>query len=140
MTDQEKMLIETAERSKSNSHRLDAVENEIKDIQDENKAIYKIATSIEVMANQMSNIEQKVDDVKDMANKTAKVQKDFEKVFNTKLSNIEVSIANKAEQAVENAGNLKIAKTWSSAKTAIVTAIASMLGGGLFLAAINFMK
>ena len=37
-----KEMTETSERSKSNSHRLDEVENEIRTIQEENKAIHEI--------------------------------------------------------------------------------------------------
>jgi len=51
MTDQETvMLIETEQRCKSNTHRIDNLENELKEIQSEQKAIYKIATSVELIA------------------------------------------------------------------------------------------
>lgn len=63
MTDQETvMLIETEQRCKSNTHRIDNLENELKEIQSEQKAIYKIATSVELIAQRVSNIETKVDD------------------------------------------------------------------------------
>ena len=61
MTEQETvMLIETEQRSKSNAHRLDNMELELKEIQSEQKAIYKIATSVELITQRVSNIEDKV--------------------------------------------------------------------------------
>lgn len=42
MTEQETvMLIETEQRCKSNTHRIDNLEGELKEIQSEQKAIYK---------------------------------------------------------------------------------------------------
>ena len=50
MTEQEKIiLIETEQRSKSNSHRIDNMETELRDVKNDQKAIYKIATSVEVI-------------------------------------------------------------------------------------------
>ena len=47
MTEQETvLLIETEQRCKSNTHRIDTLEGELKEIQSEQKAIYKIATSV----------------------------------------------------------------------------------------------
>ena len=49
MTEQETvLLIETEQRCKSNTHRIDNLEGELKEIQSEQKAIYKIATSVEL--------------------------------------------------------------------------------------------
>ena len=63
MTEQETvLLIETEQRCKSNTHRIDTLEGELKEIQSEQKAIYKIATSVELIAQRVSNIEGKVDD------------------------------------------------------------------------------
>lgn len=63
MTEQETvLLIETEQRCKSNTHRIDNLEGELKEIQSEQKAIYKIATSVELIAQRVSNIEGKVDD------------------------------------------------------------------------------
>ena len=60
MTEQETvLLIETEQRCKSNTHRIDNLEGELKEIQSEQKAIYKIATSVELIAQRVSNIERK---------------------------------------------------------------------------------
>lgn len=67
MTEQETvLLIETEQRCKSNTHRIDNLENELKELQSEQKAIYKIATSVELIAQRVSNIEGKVDDTNRM--------------------------------------------------------------------------
>ena len=64
MTTQEKTLVETEARSKSNSKRIDSVEAEIKEIKEENKILHDLMTAVKVIAEKMSSIEEKVDDVK----------------------------------------------------------------------------
>ena len=57
MTEQETvLLIETEQRCKSNTHRIDNLEGELKEIQSEQKAIYKIATSVELIAPRTNRI------------------------------------------------------------------------------------
>ena len=58
MTEAERiMLIETEQRSKANSHRIDTLVKNLEKMNEENKAIYKIATSVEVMAEKLGSIE-----------------------------------------------------------------------------------
>ena len=57
-------LTETVERSKSNTHQIDEIKEEIKGIKEDQKSIYKIATSVEVIANNMQNLQASVEDVK----------------------------------------------------------------------------
>jgi predicted RNase H-like nuclease (RuvC/YqgF family) len=58
------VLTETVERSKSNTHMINELKDEIKEIREDQKSIYKIATSVEVIANNMQNLQASVEDVK----------------------------------------------------------------------------
>ena len=60
MTNEEmtERLVEVEQRSKSNTHRLDAVEKN-------QEALNSIATSVAVMAEQQKNISEKVDTIDD---------------------------------------------------------------------------
>lgn len=53
------------ERSKSNSHRLDEAEEEIKAIKEENRAIHDIATSVKLIAQDMTYIKSDIAAVKE---------------------------------------------------------------------------
>lgn len=57
-------LQEVDSRCKSNEHRIDDCEMEIKEIKTEQKAIYKIASSVENLATSMSDLQTDVKEVK----------------------------------------------------------------------------
>lgn len=90
MTEQETvMLIETEQRCKSNTHRIDNLEGELKEIQSEQKAIYKIATSVELIAQRVSNIEGKVDDTNRKVDAQAKAWQETERKLSEKVTETE---------------------------------------------------
>ena len=60
-----KILTETAERAKSNTHQIEELKEEVKDLNKEQKAIYDIASSIKVMSSEMVNIRGDITAVKD---------------------------------------------------------------------------
>lgn len=57
-------ISEVDSRCRSNEHRVDDCENEIKEIKTEQKAIYKIANSVENLAASMSDLQVDVKEVK----------------------------------------------------------------------------
>lgn len=57
-------LQEVDSRSKSNEHRIDDCEMEIKEIKAEQKAIYKIASSVETLAASISDLQTDIKEVK----------------------------------------------------------------------------
>ena len=59
--DEKTILIETEQRAKANTHRIDKLETSLKELNKENRAIYKIASSVEVMAQKIGTIDEKVD-------------------------------------------------------------------------------
>lgn len=129
MTDDEKtILIETEQRSKSNAHRLDKIENDIKDLNEENKAIYKIATSVEVMAEKIGNIDNKVNEISRKVDETSDAQKESENRFLQQISNI------------ENAPAKQVAKNVNSIRLAIATSVITFIITGLLATLIHFAR
>lgn len=59
------MITEVAERAKSNSHQIDDLKSEIKDVKEDNKALNKIATSIELMSMDLGRVKDDVSEVKE---------------------------------------------------------------------------
>ena len=129
MTENERiMLIETEQRSKANSHRLDSVQNSIDKMKEENKAIYKIATSVEVMAEKLGNIEDKVDETKRKVDETAEAQRASEERLLQRVSD------------VENAPSKQTANNVNSIRLSIVTAVVTFLVTGVAAALVYFVK
>lgn len=129
MTEQETItLIETEQRSKSNSHRLDAVEETLKEIQNDQKAIYKIATSVEVIAQRVSTIEEKVDDTNQEIRSQTKAWQDTEKRLTERINETESKPLKRMDE------------NYNKVKVAVITAVATAFATGLIAALINFMK
>lgn len=125
MTEQERIiLIETEQRSKSNTHRLDAMEAEMREIKNDQKAIYKIATSVEVIAQRVSNIEDKVDDTNNKVNAQAEAWQETERRLTE----------------TQNEPYKRTANNVNSVKVAIVTAVCTFLATGILGAIIMFIK
>lgn len=59
-----KDIAEIGERCKSNSHRLDEVEDEIKIVRKDQQAIYDIAASVKIIAQDMTYVKTDVAEVK----------------------------------------------------------------------------
>ena len=71
--DDKGLLIQTSERSKSNTHRIDKIEDRIKDIETEQKALYELTSSVKSMAENISDMKSDIKEVKkgqfDLSNK-----------------------------------------------------------------------
>lgn len=81
-----KELTETTERSKSNTHQIEEVKAEIKDIRIENRALYELTSSVKLIAQDMGNIKDDISDVKngqkELSEKVNKVTQEVENVKN----------------------------------------------------------
>ena len=55
-------ITENTERAKSNTHRIEKCESDIKELQEENKALYSIANSIEILCHKTEEIKDLVDE------------------------------------------------------------------------------
>lgn len=83
-------ISEVDSRSKSNEHRIDDCENDIKEIKTEQKAIYKIANSVENLATSMTDLQVDVKEVKN-----------GQKQLNDKVNTLENQPAKKTYDRVE---------------------------------------
>lgn len=129
MTEQEKIiLIETEQRSKSNSHRIDSMELELRDVKNDQKAIYKIATAVEVIAQRVTNIEGKVDSIGSKVEAQGKAWREAEQKLENKVSEAEVRPYK------------EVSKNVNSVKVAVITAICTLLATGIVSALISFAK
>ena len=122
------LLIETAERARSNSHRIDGMEERMKSYETEQKAIYKIATSVELMTQQLKHIDEKVDHTNDKLDAQSQAWKESEKRLSDRISENE---AKPLRQTADNINKIKVA---------VITAICTAMATGALAAIIAFMK
>lgn len=121
-------LVEIDQRSKSNSHRLDELVDEVKDIKNENKAIYRIATSVELMAQKITHIEEKVDETGRKVDAQTAIWREAE----NKLSDRIAEVDSKPDRLTANNVN--------SIKVSLISSILSIMASGLVAAIIAFAK
>ena len=105
-------ITETSERSKSNSHRLDEMEGDIKSLKEENKTLYEMSASIKSMTDGIVSIK---DDVKEIKSEQGEMK--------TEIQDLKNSPTTTKAQWVDNIGKLVI--------TSIVTGIVAFLLGTL---------
>jgi Fic family protein len=122
------LLIETAERARSNSHRIDGMEERMKSYETEQKAIYKIATSVELMTQQLKHIDEKVDHTNDKLDAQNQAWKESEKRLSDRISENE---AKPLRQTADNINKIKVA---------VITAVCTAMATGALAAIIAFMK
>lgn len=115
MTDeQSRILIETEQRSKSNLHRINEMSDELKEVRDKHEALYEMAASIKIIAQRVDSIGVKVDDTNHKVEDTnAKVDAWTERITN-----------------IENQPAQSLFTRMNSVKTAIITAILTLLATG----------
>ena len=105
-------ITETSERSKSNSHRLDEMEGDIKSLKEENKTLYEMSASIKSMTDGIVSIK---DDVKEIKSEQGEMKKEIQDLKNSPTKT--------KAQWVDNIGRLVI--------TSIVTGIVAFVLGTL---------
>ena len=107
-----KEITEVSERSKSNSHRLDEVEDDIKSLKEENRTLYEMSASIKSMTDGIVSIK---DDVKEIKSEQGEMK--------TEIQDLKNSPTKTESQQVDNIGMLVI--------RSIVTGIVAFLLGTL---------
>lgn len=122
------LLIETSERAKSNTHRLDNVEDRLKSYESEQKAIYKIASSVELVVQRMGHIEEKIDNANNKIDAQSRAWQESEKRLSDRISE------NEARPLRQQADNI------NKVKVAVITAICTAMATGALAAIIAFMK
>lgn len=121
MTEQERtMLAKTEQRAKSNSHRLDVVEEEMGKLRDEQKAIYKIAASVEVIADQTKRTQEEVSKLNLKIDKQSADWRESENELEEHL----LATDHRVEE-LQNKPSKKLAENYEKIKVAVITALCS---------------
>jgi len=88
--DDKSLLIETIERSKSNTHQIDDIKSDIKELQNKQEMIYDLTTSVKVMAENLSTVK---DDVKEIK----QGQSALSDKVDSQINEIKIDVDNKVE-------------------------------------------
>lgn len=121
MTEQERTtLAKTEQRAKSNSHRLDVVEEEMGKLRDEQKAIYKIAASVEVIADQTKRTQEEVSKLNLKIDKQSADWRESENELEEHL----LATYHRVEE-LQNKPSKKLAENYEKIKVAVITALCS---------------
>lgn len=121
MTEQERTtLAKTEQRAKSNSHRLDVVEEEMGKLRDEQKAIYKIAASVEVIADQTKRTQEEVSKLNLKIDKQSADWRESENELEEHL----LATDHRVEE-LQNKPSKKLAENYEKIKVAVITALCS---------------
>ena len=123
MTDDEKvMLVESDQRSQSNTHQIEDIKLDIKQIKEDQKAIYDLTSSVKVIADNIINMKE---DIKDIKNS----QKESSEKTDRQIKNMEDDqiVIDKKIDDLSNADALKAYQRWGSIKDKIIL----VLSGGL---------
>ena len=125
-----KQLQETTDRAKSNTHQIDEIKEEVKEIRNEQKAIYDIASSVKIMSESMANIKDDVIAVKESQEQfSQKVKEDIEEVKDSQKE-----LTNKIDNIEQ-----KPYKNWSKLKSTIIGGVATAVGTGAIIYLINYL-
>ena len=108
-----KELTEISERSKSNSHRLDEVEDDIKDLKEKNATLYEMSASIKNLSEGIIDIKTNVKEIKTEQGE-----------MKNEIQDLKNSPAKSKAQWVNNIGELVI--------TSIITGIVAFVLGNCF--------
>lgn len=119
MTDEE-MIIRADQRSKSNEHRIDKLEQDVDSLQKNQNAIYQLAASVQVIAQQTKTTSE---DVKTLSGKIDEQGKKIDKQDKDRVE-AEKALEGKIA-AAQNAPAIKRSDTIDKVGIAVVTAVCS---------------
>lgn len=121
MTDEE-MIIRADQRSKSNEHRIDKLEQDVDSLQKNQNAIYQLAASVQVIAQQTKTTSE---DVKTLSGKIDEQGKKIDKQDKDRIE-AEKALEGKIT-AAQNAPAIKRSETISKVGIGIITAVCSSI-------------
>lgn len=111
------LLTETSERAKSNTHQIEEIKNDIRDIKEEYKIINRLATSIELLVRDMTHVKSDIVEIKDVQSVTQAALSEMRSDMKTELSE------------VRNEDIVKKAKTYENIKSIVIGLIVSGIAG-----------
>lgn len=111
------LITETSERAKSNTHQIEEIKNDIRDIKEEYKIINRLATSIELLVQDMTHVKSDIVEIKDVQSVTQASLSEMRSDMKTELSE------------VRNEDIVKKAKTYENIKSIVIGLIVSGIAG-----------
>lgn len=126
MDNNEKILIETQERSKANTARIGNLEEEVKALKKEQAAIYEIASSVKVLVERVGYIEGKVDETSKKIDNQTEQWRLAESKLSERISDTSTERDRKTAESVD------------SIKLAVITALLTAIATGLLTTLLHF--
>lgn len=129
--DDKTLLISTSERSKSNTHQIEEIKTDIKQIKEDQRAIFDLTTSVKIIAENVSNMKDDLKEVKhgqsDLSNKLDnQIQDVNDKVNELKLEPLEEMKKDKHELRIE-----VLKQIIGYAITGLVAIVGTLVGSGV---------
>lgn len=121
------ILEEIKARTIANSTKIENINEEIKEMKQKQESIHKIATSVEIIAEHMNHIEEKVNDTNHKVDTYTETWKESERRLTEKI------------MENENAPYKQVAQNVNSIKVAAITCICTFLISGVIGAIIHFV-
>lgn len=112
------------EQTAAHGRNIEAIQNDIAAIRKDQKAIYDLNTSVQLMVQKMTNMTEKLDDTNTDVKNLSKEMSDVK----TQLAEVDV----KADR--------QVAKNWNQIKVAIITAVCTLLATGVVTAILSLWR
>ena len=125
-------LTEISERVKSNTHQIDEIKSEIRDMKIENKALYELTTSVKLIAQDMSSIKQDITEVK--CGQTALSEKMDSEI--SKVKDDQCKIKDDISEVKNNPTKEK-AKTFDNIKGIVIAIVTTSIVTGIIAVVIK---
>ena len=107
-----------------NTKEIGAIKDDISDIKKDQKAIYDLNTSVQLMVQQMAHMTEKLDDTNSDV-----------KTLNKEMSSVKSQLAE-----VDVKSDRQVAKNWNQIKVARITAVCTLIATGAVAALVTFIK
>lgn len=118
------LLIEVSERGKSNTHQIDELKGEIRELKADNKATLKLATSVEMIARDMSHMREDLSEVKQGQQAMSDKVADQFGAVNARVTHIEQKPYREYQETKKEIKS----KIVSTVLGVVITALLSILG------------
>lgn len=122
--DIEARMARVEEQTAANGRNIESIQNDIAGIRSDQKAIYDLSTSVQLMVQKMTHMTEKLDDTNSDVKNLSK-----------EMSGVKAQLAE-----VDVKADRQVAKNWNQLKVAIITAICTLLATGVVTAILSLWR
>lgn len=122
--DIESRVARVEEKTEANGRSIKAMQADIASIRNDQKAIYDLSASVQVMVQKMTQMAEKLDDTNTDV-----------KGLSKEVSDVKTQLAE-----VDTKADRQVAKNWNQIKVAIITAVCTLLITGAISAIVMFAR